>query len=170
MLKALDATATALSRAGLWISAALLVYIAGHVTLEIVMRTVFATSTFSMDEFVGYAVGAMTFLALGETFRNHKHIRVSILASFVKGRAALGVELLCIALTFVIGLFLARYIWRIVARDWSRGTVSPTLMETPMWIPSGLLFLGLCIFLLQLVASAAKVATEGVPDAAPSDA
>ena len=150
--------------AAVMIAAALLVYIVGHITVEIAMRGLFSTSTFSMDEFVGYAIGSMTFLSLAHTFRYRKHIRVSILQSFVRGRAALAVELLCIAFTFGITLFLARYIWRTLARDFSRGTVSPTLTETPIWLIDGVIFLGLVLFLSQLLASAFLVVKDGVPE------
>lgn len=145
------------------ISSALLVYIVGHITLEIAMRYFFESSTFSMDEFVGYAIGAMTFLSLAHTFRYRKHIRVSILQSFVKGRVALAVELLCIAFTFGITLFLARYIWRTLERDFTRGTVSPTLTETPIWMVDAVIFVGLVLFLSQLLASAVLAIRDGVP-------
>ncbi len=147
-----------------WISAALLVYIVCHISVEIVLRSFFATSTFSMDEFVGYAIGSMTFLSLAHTFRHRKHIRVSILQSFIKGRAAIAVELMCIAFTFGITLFLARYIWRTLARDFGRGTVSPTLTETPIWLIDSAIFIGLVLFLTQLLASAWLAVTEGVPE------
>ena len=147
----------------IWISAGLLVYIVCHISLEIVMRSFFSASTFSMDEFVGYAIGSMTFLSLAHTFRHRKHIRVSILQSFIKGRTEIVVELLCITFTFGITLFLARYIWRTLARDFSRGTVSPTLTETPILLIDSAIFIGLVLFLLQLLTSAWLAVSDGVP-------
>ena len=147
----------------IWISAGLLVYIVCHISLEIVMRSFFSASTFSMDEFVGYAIGSMTFLSLAHTFRHRKHIRVSILQSFIKGRTEIVVELLCITFTFGITLFLARYIWRTLARDFSRGTVSPTLTETPIWLIDGAIFIGRVLCLLQLLTSAWLAVSDGVP-------
>jgi TRAP-type C4-dicarboxylate transport system permease small subunit len=155
MIQTLDRAAAGLSTLALWVSAALLVYIVIHINVEIFMRTVMSTSTFSMDEFVGYAIGSMTFLSLAHTFRSGKHIRVTLLSGALKGRAAMVVDLICIALTFAITAFVARYIWRQLERDWTRGTVSPTLTETPIWIIDAALFAGLVIFLLQLLASAA---------------
>ena len=147
-----------------WISAGLLVYIVCHISVEIIARGVFSTSTFSMDEFVGYAIGSMTFLSLAHTFRHRKHIRVSILKSFVRGRVAIAVELLCIAFTFAITLFLARYVWRTLERDFMRGTVSPTLTETPIWWIDTAIFVGLVLFMSQLLASAYLAITEGVAE------
>jgi TRAP-type C4-dicarboxylate transport system permease small subunit len=147
-----------------WVACGLLVYMVGHITAEIIMRSFFASSTFSMDEFVGYAIGSMTFLSLAHTFRNRKHIRVNILQSFVRGRVAIAVELLCIAFTFGITLFLARYIWRTLARDFNRGTVSPTLTETPIWLIDSAIFIGLVLFLSQLLASAWLAVVDGVAE------
>ena len=154
----------ALGKAGLWVACILLVYIVGHISVEIVMRSFFDTSTFSMDEFVGYAVGAMTFLSMSYTLRNRKHIRVSLLNSFVRGRTAIAVELMCLAFTFAITLFLARYIWRTLARDFTRGTVSPSIMEAPIWVIDAAIFTGLALFLLQILASAIQTLREGVPE------
>jgi TRAP-type mannitol/chloroaromatic compound transport system permease small subunit len=70
---------------------------------------------------------------------------------------------LCITFTFGITLFLARYIWRTLARDFTRGTVSPTLTETPIWLIDGAIFVGLMLFLAQLLSSAFLAITQGVP-------
>ena len=96
------------------------------------------------------------------TFRHRKHIRVSILQSFIKGRVAISIELICISFTFGITLFLARYIWRTLARDFTRGTVSPTLTETPIWLIDSAIFIGLVLFMAQLLASAFLTVKDGV--------
>lgn len=146
----------------MWISSALLVYMVVHINLEIILRVLFDTSTFSIDEFVGYAVGAMTFLALAHTFQQRKHVRVTVLQGYATGRLAVAVELICIALTFGVTMFLTRYIWRTLARDFSRGTVSPTLTETPIWLIDATIFLGLSLFLVQLLATALITLRDGV--------
>lgn len=152
------------SKAGMAVAAVLLVYIVVHIILEIVLRNFFASSTNSMGEYVGYATGAMTFLALGHTFLSRKHVRVSLLRRFLRGKTAIFVELICIALTFAMFAFMARYIWLILARDFARGSVSPTLTATPTWYIAAAIFTGLVIFLIQLVASAIDTVIHGVPE------
>ena len=142
----------------------LLVYIVVHISIEIIARSFFDASTHSMDEFVGYAVGAMTFLSLAHTFRNRKHVRVTIMQSFVRGHFAILLEVLCIIMTFAVTAFLARYIFRTLARDWERGTISPTLTETPIWIIDGAIFLGLALFLCQLLVSLVLVIRNRSPE------
>lgn len=147
--------------AGLVLAALLLIYMVCHISLEIVLRAFFASSTYAMDEYVGYAVGAMTFFALAHTFRSGRHIRVNLLISGLYGRAAVVVEVICILFTFAIGLFLARFIWRILVRDFTRGSVSPTMHETPMWIIDAAIFAGLVLFLVQLAASLIETLQTG---------
>lgn len=156
--------------AAMTISMFLLIYMVLHISLEIVLRAFFSLSTFSMDEFVGYAVGAMTFLALSDTFRERKHIRVGIMLNLVRGRMAVLIETLCILLTFGMTVFLARFIWRMLARDFQRGSVSPTMNEVPVWLLDGVIFLGLALFMIQLIASLIDTLQHGYrPEAAQGD-
>ena len=145
-IKWLENFAERLSLFGAWVSAFLLVYMVCHILTEIFFRTVLDSSTYSLDEFVGYAVAAMTFLSLGHAFQRKSLIRVNILTNAIQGKLFQFVEVLCIIFTFSIMAFFARYIWRSLARNFERGTVSPTLTETPIWMVETVFFIGLCIF------------------------
>jgi TRAP-type C4-dicarboxylate transport system permease small subunit len=56
-----------------------------------------------------------------------------------------------LATLWVISL-LIWFFWLRVSRHWTRGTVSSTIAEVPMWIPEGAVVLGLAVFWLQLLA------------------
>ncbi len=150
LLRSLDKFAAKLSLIGAWISAALLVYMVLHVLVEIFMRVILDSSTFSLDEFVGYAVASMTFLSLGHAFREKSLIRVNILTNSLSGISRKIIDIICILLTISVILFFARYVWRSLYRNWERGTVSTTLMETPIWIVELVFFVGLIIFVIQM--------------------
>lgn len=152
------------SGAGMTIAAVLLVYIVGHILLEIILRNYFHSSTNTMSEYVGYATGAMTFLALGHTFASRKHVRVSVMRQFWTGRFAIVIELCCLAMTFAAYAFMARFVWTILQRDFLRGSVSSGLVPTPTWYIAAVVFAGLVIFLIQLIASAADTVINGVPE------
>ena len=153
----LEKFAERLSLFGAWASAFLLVYMVCHILVEIFFRTILDSSTYSLDEFVGYAVASMTFLSLGHAFQRKNLIRVNILTNAVRGKIFQAVEVICIFLTFSIIAFFARYVWRDLVRDFERGTVSPTLTETPIWIVKTVFFVGLSIFLIQMLVSAISV-------------
>ena len=72
----LDTIAKGLS----WFSALLIVYMLLHIVVEIVLRAFFDTSSFVLEEFVGYALAAMVFMALAATHREGRLIRVNLLA------------------------------------------------------------------------------------------
>ena len=72
------------------------------------------------------------------------------------------VELVCIGACFSVFALIWVNFWNSIVRNFNRGTVSETVAEVPMWIPEGLLLLGLTIFLLQLLAYAIRV-VQGRP-------
>lgn len=142
-----------LTRLGGILSALLLVYTVLHVLLDIVLRVGFSTSTHMMSEFVGYAVGAMTFLALAYTEERNGLIRVGLLRAHLSSKNVLRLDVLCLGFTALICGFVAYYIWLMVKRDYIRGRLSIGMAEIPMWIPQAILLIGLVIFILQLIAS-----------------
>ena len=90
-------------------------------------------------------------------FQRKALIRVNILTNSIKGLTSQIVEVLCIVFTFFIISFFARYVWRSLTRNFERGTVSPTLTETPIWMVETVFFIGLTIFLFQMLVTALVV-------------
>lgn len=142
-----------LTRCGGVVSAGFLVYAVLHVLLDIVLRVGFGTSTHIMTEFVGYAVGGMTFLALAYTEEHHGLIRVGLLRSRLSEHNGIRLDVACLGLTAMICGFIAYYIWLMVKRDYIRGRLSIGMAEIPMWIPQAIMLAGLIVFLLQLLSS-----------------
>lgn len=134
----------------------LLVGMVSMILYEIVLRTVFATSTFVLSEFVGYAISACTFLSLGYALEHGSLVRVSALLSLLKGRALRAAEFLCASLTLLPISAMIWFFWFRVERHWTRGTTSSSIAEVPLWIPEGAVLLALCVFWLQLFAYALR--------------
>lgn len=147
-----------LTRAGAIMAAVIVAAMVGHILLEIVLRAVFDSSTYVLDEFVGYGVAASTFLGLGYTLEQGGLIRVNILLARIRSRALRQLtEVTCVAACFGVFAMVWLNFWNSISRNWTRGAVSETVAQVPLWIPEGLLLLGLSIFLLQLVAYAIRV-------------
>jgi TRAP-type C4-dicarboxylate transport system permease small subunit len=142
----------AISRAAAYLASLVLVLMTAHIIYEIMLRVVFSTSTFILDEIVGYGVAACTFLALGYALERGGLIRVNLLMKLLgdDSVARRAVEFVTISLTLsVVGLQIA-YFWRSVVRNFGRGAVSETVAEVPLWIPEGVMLLGLAVFCLHL--------------------
>jgi TRAP-type C4-dicarboxylate transport system permease small subunit len=161
LMKFFQRTVFRISRYAAYLSAAILVGMVGHILLEIILRGFFNTSTYVLDEFVGYGVAAMTFLALGYALEEGSLIRVQILLTKTTGRLRQILELICIGSTLVLSCYLLFYFWRNWKRDWDRSAVSESIAEIPMWIPEGLVVIGIALFIIQLFAYFLRVASGG---------
>ncbi|MCK7616144.1 TRAP transporter small permease subunit [Roseibium sediminicola] len=156
-----DRAATALNRVAGGLAAVLLVHIFLHIVLEIVLRSFFNSSTFVLDEFVGYAIAAMTFLSLGYALNSGSLIRVDLMVGRLRGRPRRWAELFCLAASFAISGYSAWWVGRDALRNWSRGAVSESIAEVPLWLPVGAVWLGLVLLMIQLLACFLRVAAGG---------
>jgi TRAP-type C4-dicarboxylate transport system permease small subunit len=162
----------AISRLGAAISCAILVGIVGLIIFEITLRFFFSTSTFVLQEFVGYGVATCTFMSLGYALEHNSLIRVNVLLTRVGPGWRRVLEGLASVLTMGIVAMLMWFFWLRVLRHWTRGSVSNSIAEVPLWIPEGALLLGLGIFWLQLFAYGLRQVTghtPPVPDTTPAD-
>lgn len=160
-----DALAGRLSQAGAVLAMVIMVFMCCHIILEITLRTLLDSSTHVLDEFVGYGIAAMTFLAMGRALSQRVLIRVTLLLDTVRFAALrLGMQLACLLLTAGLAGYLAAQFWTSALRNFRRGATSETMAEVPLWIPESLLLLGLGIFVFQLLAGAMTLLT-GPPQA-----
>lgn len=139
-------------------SAILMAAMTLHVILEISLRAFFDSSTFVLDEFVGYGVAAMTFMTLGYALETNSLIRVNIL--LVRVHSEFGrrlVEVLCALVALMVSSYIATYFWNSVTRNFTRGVTSETVAEIPLWIPESFVLIGLGVFMIQLLAYILKV-------------
>ncbi|WP_202913407.1 TRAP transporter small permease subunit [Acuticoccus sediminis] len=157
----LDRIAGALALVAAWCAAAIMVFITGHILTEIVLRSFFGTSTQVLEEFVGYGLGAMVFLALGHALRQGKLVRVDIVLGKLPSRARRALEVVLCLVTLAVMAFVMKYFWISVSRNYQRGTISMTTAATPMWIPEAVIFAGMGIFWLTLAVYALRLLVGG---------
>ncbi|SBS27020.1 Tripartite ATP-independent periplasmic transporters, DctQ component [Marinomonas spartinae] len=141
----------------------LIVYVLCHILLEIVLR-LFGTSTYVLDEFVGYAVAAITFLGLGYSLERNSLIRVNILMDRLPERFHWLLDLLVSAMSFAIFTWISYYWYINTLRSFQRGTTSSSIAETPLWIPEGMVLIGLVLLCFTLlVRMLLLISTRHVP-------
>ncbi|WP_435171178.1 TRAP transporter small permease subunit [Falsirhodobacter sp. 1013] len=159
----------ALSQAGAVLAALMLVGMVGHIMLEIILRGLFDTSTFVVDEFVGYAMIGAIFWSLGYTVEHGALIRVTVLTQRLPAWVERASLVLAAASTLVVTLWLMQFFWTRLARNYARGTVSSSIAAVPSWIPEAILFSGLVILALQLAAFGLRQITGHPSPATPTD-
>lgn len=132
--------------------------------LEIVLRTFFDTSTFALDEFVGYEVAAMSYLALGYSLETGALVRVNLLLNPLSTwpRARRAVELLCALLTLFATAVPIVFFWRSIRSAYQYGYTTGTITDIPQWVPETFMFAGLVLFWIQLFAYTIRVLRDEV--------
>jgi TRAP-type C4-dicarboxylate transport system permease small subunit len=148
----LQAGTDAMSLVAAYLAGLVLMLMTTHIMYEVILRVVFSTSTFILDEIVGYGVAACTFLALGHALEQGGLIRVNLLLKVLgdDGAGRRITEFVTIFLALAAVGFQIAYFWRSVARNFGRGAVSETVAEVPLWIPEGVMLVGLAVFWLHL--------------------
>lgn len=160
----------ALSDLGMALSVIVMIAMTLLILAEVVARNRFQTSTFVMNELVAYGVAAMTMIALGHCLETGTLIRMSMLISMLRRTSLLrrAVEVVAVLLALTTTGVALRYFLRSVERAYSRGYVSETAAQIPLWIPEAIVVAGLGILMLQLLSYLLRL-LSGAPPMADQD-
>lgn len=140
------------SRWSAYLSSFAMLSIVMLILVEIVLRTFFNTSTLIADEYSGYLMVAMVMLGLSYTLAAGSHIRITIIAERLKGRAAQGLDLVStLAAMALCGYALYHSLW-MVEDTFSYKMLADSISETPLYIPQTFIPVGLLLLELQLFA------------------
>jgi TRAP-type C4-dicarboxylate transport system permease small subunit len=163
-MKAFQRSVYLISRTAAVLAGLIIIYMVCHILLEIFVRSTLDTSTFALDELIGYAVAACGYLGLGYTLEKGGLIRVNLVISKMSPTSFMRklVELVCCAATLVAMAVPLWYFARSVLTKYESGYTSGTMLNAPQWIPEGILVIGLAIFWLQLLAYTLRVLTNEV--------
>lgn len=140
-----------LAKTAAYLSGIILIYMVLHILLEIILRVIFAKSTYVLDEFVGYATASITFLCLAYSLHDNSLIRVEMLLQNVTVKTRFVLEIFSVVITLIVSFSLIYYFWtKTFWRDLIRGTRSESIAEIPLWIPESLALIGIILFSFQL--------------------
>jgi TRAP-type C4-dicarboxylate transport system permease small subunit len=136
-------TAQLLSRAGVWLSGALMVGAAGLIGVDVVLRRFFNRSIGGADEVSGYILAIASAWAFGYCLLDRAHIRIDsvYLRLPVRLRAVLDV-LAVLAFTGFMAL-VTWHAWGVLEQSWAVGARSISPLATPLVIPQALWLVGL---------------------------
>ncbi|UTW00088.1 TRAP transporter small permease [Marinomonas rhizomae] len=141
----------------------LIAYLLCHILLEIVLRF-FGTSTYVLDEFVGYAIATITFLGLGYSLERNGLIKVNILSDRLPEKYHWILDTFISLVSFAMFFWVSCYWYINVSRSFKRNITSESIAETPLWIPEGMVLVGLGLLCLTLfVRILVLISTRHVP-------
>lgn len=133
---------------------------------EVVVTSFFAWSQPWAIEYAIYLQCFVLFCGAGWTLRQGGHIRVAILMQTVPPGVARMLDLA--GTVFAIGMigFATWALWQQLIRTYDFGSTSFYPMATPVWIPQGMLTLGVTLLLLAFVARLLRLVLGQAPDVA----
>lgn len=163
-----------LYRAGLWLACACLATIAFLVLAQIAGRLIdraamaigAAPPQFmvpSLAEIGGFLLVAATCLALAGTLQSGGHVRVTMIAGALPAAAARLVTLIAVAIAAALTLWMSWHSALQVLDSWQFNSVSYGIIRIPLWLPQGVMTLGLALLALALVESLVVLLRGGVP-------
>jgi TRAP-type C4-dicarboxylate transport system permease small subunit len=150
MIDVLDAFSRRLAHASAALASVFLAAMVGLIMVEIALRNLFSVSTGFTDEFVAYGVSVITFLGLARALETGVLVRVNLLLDAVGGRRRHALEVASSAVALLLFGFLTWHIGLVAWRDFALGRTSGSMASTPLWIPEGLLLVGLTVFIVRL--------------------
>ena len=126
------------------------------VFIDVVLRYFFSRSIFIADELSIYFMIYVAFLGAAMTMKQGAHIKVDLLYKRLSKKARLWLD----AVTMIVGTLIC-FIMTYQCAMWVRYTyktnyISPSILETPMWIPMSVIPIGLFLWSLQYAVLAIK--------------
>ncbi len=122
------------------------------VCAEMVVRTMFSKTLYITEEYTGYLMAALTFLALAYTLRDKSHIRMVFLHEILKGRARTLVDIYAFAVGFLFCAVLTYTCVDFFLDAIRTGSRSMQISATYLAIPNFFMPLGSLILTLQFAA------------------
>ena len=145
-----------LSTAGMYVSGIGVFIMSILITIEILGRYFFGFSLLVVDEWSGSLLVMVTFLGLAYTMQSKGFLQIEFLLNRLSRRKRnlfnLFLILLALVYSFIIGWKLILYTWS----NYSAGTVSVSISQTPLYIPQLFMPLGVALLILQLINEAVR--------------
>lgn len=148
----MDRLATLASRLFGWS----LMFLAGFVALETILRKVFNTSLQGADELGGYVLAFGSSLAFVVTLIDRAHIRIDILHTRLPVRAQAVLDWLAALTLALLGVFLLYVGWFVIRDTLAYGSTAPTPWATPLIWPQTAWYGALALFSVTAIGLAAR--------------
>lgn len=141
-----------ISYAGGLASALALFLILVLVCTEVFGRSLFNVSTMIADEMSGYLNAAVIFLGLGYTLKEKGFIRVEIVYKLARGPAKAIIKWVIVLTSLAYAGVMIVYLGKHVLYSFQFDILALSITETPLFIPQGVVWVGVLILVLQLAA------------------
>ncbi len=145
-----------LSRFGGIASAVCILLITGLILVEILVRSIFGSSTFVAEEYSAYLMADFAFLGLAYTLRSGGHIRVNLVLSKCRAKGRTVLRFLSCLIGTVVFAIMTYELGALTLDSFTTGEVSMNITRTRLFIPQLGLVIGSAMMAIQLLAMAGE--------------
>ncbi len=140
------------SKVGAYLSGLFMVLIVALISVEIVLRTFFKTSTYISSEYSGYLMVAVVLAGLSYTLRTDGHIRITILMVRFPPHVQRYLEATAIFMALLITSFICYHALLTAVDAYNYEMTADSISQTPLYLPQALIPVGLLGLCMQLLA------------------
>lgn len=140
------------SRICAWACGFLLLASTVMIGVEIILRRFFGLTIGGADEISSYVLAVICSWSLGYALYHKSHIRIDILYYYMPPVVRTVLDTLALAFFLVYISMITYFAWDLVHISIIRESTANTPLQTPMWIPQFIWFVGLAGFTLIIAA------------------
>lgn len=116
--------------------------------VEVILRRFFAMSIGGADEISSYVLAIICSWSLGYALYHKSHIRIDVLYYYLPAVARTIMDTLSLTLFLIYMSAITYFAWDLLHISIIRKSTANTPLQTPMWIPQSIWFVGLAGFTL----------------------
>lgn len=120
------------------------------VVIGVVGRYVLEIAVVFVDEYVGYALVIMAFMALASTLTADKHIRIDSVVRLLPQKLQKWLEAATSTAGLAIAIFVTVQTWERATMTYRGGDLSVSPLETPLYVPQLFIPLGFALLDVSL--------------------
>ena len=135
---------------GVWFGGGLIFLAALLVSVDVLARKLFTVSLGGADELSGYAFAIGTAWAFAFTLLRRSNVRVDALYQHLPPKLRAFLDILALLTLGVLAGYLTFYAFSVLQTSWHLKAQSNSSLKVFLWIPQGLWFAGLTLFVVTL--------------------
>jgi len=124
---------------------------------DVIGRSFFGMPIVIVDEYCGYLLLGLSFMAFAYTLSVGKQISVTAVTSRLRGRAKKYVALFVSTLALAFSIYFSSQIFAMTKTSYQRMTVSQSVIHTPLFIPQLVMCIGMVLLILQFITLTCEV-------------
>jgi len=135
-----------ISKISVVVGGVLIIFMIGFIGVEVIIRKFFSLSLSGVEELSGYSLAIISAWSFSYTFIKKGHIRIDLVYQKLSRPLRIFLDLLAILMIIIFVYLMTYFSYKTLSISIMRYSKANTALQTPLWIPQILWFLGNAFF------------------------